>query len=132
MHKNLISKRFLKHLKYFLLIIICLAATKVLYLSIVSRPYYKLSYDLKDTSYINLDYKGVLKLNEQICNPYNIGKMEPDFRVKLNNEYYPKVLPIYQSKKINFTCLNQPGPKMKTILLWNKFLGAPLFPYGEG
>ena len=65
----------------------------------------------------------------ETCNPYI--ENENNFKIKLDDKYYPKVIPIYQNKTLNLTCLNS-DPNIKTILLWNNFRGDPIFPYGEG
>ena len=63
------------------------------------------------------------------CNPFITNAS--NFQIKLNGQYYPQNLPLYENKTFNFTCLNS-SPQIKTILLWNKFRGDPIFEYNEG
>ena len=46
----------------------------------------------------------------------------------LDGVKYPKLIPLFQNKKIDFECLRtiQSTKKKKTILLWNTHYGAPL------
>ncbi|CAF1082698.1 unnamed protein product [Brachionus calyciflorus] len=56
---------------------------------------------------------------------------EKQFFVNLDGEKYPKIIPLYHNKTINFRCLNA-SPNRKTILMWNKFRGLPLKKYSFG
>lgn len=130
-YKNFLTKKFHFLIKLILVLFLSVILIK-LFISMQTEPYYNQTYHSEETTYYELENNSGFNLSELTCNPYNQGKEDHDFQVKLNGEYYPKVVPMYHRKQINFTCLNQPGPKIKTILLWNKFLGVPLFPYGEG
>jgi len=58
-------------------------------------------------------------------------KNKYQFYTEINGEVYPKSVPIYENKSINFECLNSVGlQKQKTILFWNSFNGAPLLNHG--
>lgn len=66
------------------------------------------------------------------CNPiYNSNKQ---YSVKINGVNYPKFVPLYQNKSINFDCLNSLAKNKppKRILLWNKFFGSNYDDYGLG
>ena len=93
-------------------------------------PYYKRDYKFDYRFIEDKDYKGVLSPSEQTCSPYN--SRVDNFKVKIDGEFYPKKTPLYQDKRINFTCLDTAKNKIKTILLWNKFEGEPLHSYGSG
>ena len=94
-------------------------------------PYYKWQYKF-DYEFIDMpNYRGVLSKREQLCSPFNSGQKNE--YVDIEGEVYPKRIPLYLDRRLNFTCLNQKSTRrVKTILLWNKFKGTPLFPYDEG
>ncbi len=50
------------------------------------------------------------------------------FSVLIDGVKYPKFLPVYENKTINFKCLNASSVKPKRILLWTKFKGLPFLP----
>jgi hypothetical protein len=45
----------------------------------------------------------------------------PQFKVLIDNDEYPKFVPSFHNKSINFECLNRDESKKKTILMWNHF-----------
>ena len=57
------------------------------------------------------------------CSPFKMNATQ--FKIKIENEYYPKILPLYYNNSINFRCLNE-SKVVKKILLWNKFRGEPI------
>ena len=44
----------------------------------------------------------------------------------IDDDIYPKRIPLYEEKSIDFQCLNIKNKKDKTILLWSYFRGSPL------
>ena len=53
------------------------------------------------------------------------------FSVVIDGIKYPKHIPLYENKTINFKCLNS-SKNIKTILMWNKFNGLPHIKYEYG
>ena len=53
------------------------------------------------------------------------------FSVQIDGVRYPKRIPLYQNKSINFKCLNS-STHTKKILMWNKFNGLPNIKYKFG
>ena len=49
-----------------------------------------------------------------------------DFSIVLDDQTYPKRIPLYHNNSIDFECLNRTNSKRKTILLWTNFNGNPL------
>ena len=48
------------------------------------------------------------------------------FRVLLDGKIYPHRVPLYENKSIDLNCLNENIKTIKTILMWNKFIGRPI------
>ena len=72
---------------------------------------------------IYLNYKNKIELkNENILLDQNQNYIDK------NGQKYPKFIPLYENKSIDFKLLNS-SKKIKTILMWNKFLGAPLLEH---
>jgi hypothetical protein len=69
------------------------------------------------------------KLNDKECWP--ILKDAKQFFVTIDGEIYPKLVPSYLNKSINFECLNR-KKNVKKILLWNDFGPWIDFKYGLG
>ncbi|RNA06939.1 alpha-(1-3)-fucosyltransferase C-like [Brachionus plicatilis] len=63
------------------------------------------------------------------CAWFNFGV--DNFNVTLNGSVYPKTIPLFDDKKINFSCL-QESHSIKTILLWTTFFGEKDFGLGLG
>lgn len=85
------------------------------------KPYYLIDYP---------SYKFIITDTQQsksqhICSPFLANTS--DLKIKIDNDFYPKLIPIFQNRSLNFTCLNS-SPRIKTILLWNKFTGDPIIP----
>ena len=53
------------------------------------------------------------------------------FNVAIDNETYPKLTPLHNNPKINFSCLNTDNSS-KVILLWTPWFTIPSFVYGIG
>lgn len=68
---------------------------------------------------------------ETSCNPILKSGAKSQFYVKIDGETYPKLVPSYFNKSINFACLNK-KKKIKKILLWNDFGPWKDFKYGLG
>ena len=51
--------------------------------------------------------------------------------VTIDNEVFPKIIPLYNNPKINYSCLNS-NKISKKILYWNAWYGDPSFSYGIG
>jgi alpha-1,3-fucosyltransferase len=79
---------------------------------------------LKPTQQYEVDPEATLK-----CSIFNTSAKQ--FRVFINNDFYPKVVPLYHNKTINFDCLKRSN-KTKKILMWTKFNGLPFRVYGFG
>jgi hypothetical protein len=64
------------------------------------------------------------------CDP--ILENASNFKVAVNNETYPKRVPLYENVSLNLTCLNS-SKTTKTILMWTKMFGPPFAPtkFGE-
>ena len=73
--------------------------------------------------------KIVNKENNITCSPFNYDKK--NFFIKLDNETYPKSLPLYLNNTINFECLNS-SKNNKLILLWTPFYEKVSYGYGLG
>ncbi len=96
------------------------------------RPYYDWPLPL-DYTFIVQAYPFRPTLNSTSQCSYLNAPTSVNFQATINNVTYPTRIPLYLDKRLNFTCLNSPSyTNPKTILLWNKFLGAPLFDYGSG
>ena len=78
-------------------------------------------------SFINLFSINNLHLQNNLTFKLNncIDANKVHFSVFLNDIKYPKLVPLYENKSIDFQCLNSSQNK-KTILLWTKFKGQPL------
>ena len=66
------------------------------------------------------------------CSP--IFKNYSQYSVNIGGIKYPKFVPLYQNKSINFECLNfcAKNKPPKRILLWNTFFGSNYDDYGLG
>lgn len=66
------------------------------------------------------------------CNP--IFKKSLQYYTKINDQLYPKYLPLFQNKSINFNCLNlnSKNKPIKRILFWNNFFNLEYSRYGNG
>jgi alpha-1,3-fucosyltransferase len=67
----------------------------------------------------------------QIGSPLNQAAVQ--FSVIISGEIYPKHVPLFHNKSINFAFLNANRTRTKTILLWNKMNGLPFrkFQFGH-
>lgn len=50
------------------------------------------------------------------------------YTVRIDNETYPKSVPLFYNSSINFECLNQ-NQKKPLILFWNEFFSDPYYSY---
>jgi hypothetical protein len=57
-------------------------------------------------------------LNRDTCDP--IIKDAKQFRVNIDGEFYPKVIPAYFNASLNFSCIRARSRRTKLILLWAK------------
>jgi alpha-1,3-fucosyltransferase len=59
---------------------------------------------------------------------------EKNIQIRLDGVDYPQVIPLYENRSIDMTCLNHLSnqTRPKTILMWNKFYGLPLISYQFG
>ncbi|RMZ94533.1 hypothetical protein BpHYR1_039127, partial [Brachionus plicatilis] len=89
------------------------------FMFIFTRPYYQIDYP--KYTFILEDDRPTLNM----CSPFNENYTE--FKVVIDGEPYPQIVPLFFNQSINFSCLNS-NPKRKTILLWNKFIGLPNIP----
>ena len=53
------------------------------------------------------------------CNIFNAN--ETQFTTSIDGVRYPKVVPLFQNKSINFACLNSGQTRPKLMLMWNHF-----------
>lgn len=121
-----LNKRNIKNLIILYIIFIILIVIR-LKCSVKEKPYYEIEFP----TYFFIDNEDSFESNvskDEICNPYNLNANQ--FKIKIGDEMYPKIIPIYQNKTINMTCLNSTLRK-KRILLWNKFAGLPLDTFNE-
>ena len=58
-------------------------------------------------------------------------KDERQYRVKIDDDIYPKSVSLFKNKSIDFKCLSE-NAQLKTILLWNDFFGFANYSYGIG
>ena len=67
---------------------------------------------------------------------FNCSLLDPSsqFKIRLDGQEYPKMVPLFYNKSINMDCLKQVSAqsKPKTILMWNKFRMQPQNPYSFG
>ena len=63
------------------------------------------------------------------CDPYIKNFKIP--YVTIDNQVYPKIIPLYNNPKLNYSCLNT-YKSSKIILFWNTWYGDPIFNYGIG
>ena len=56
---------------------------------------------------------------------------DPQYYATLDGVRYPRVISLYQDKKINVECLNKQAT-IKKILFWNEFTGDKNFTFGVG
>lgn len=63
------------------------------------------------------------------CKP--IKQNAKQFQVRVDDEVYPKRVPLFHNTTLDFECLNS-SKNIKTILMWTKFKGSPLIDYGFG
>ena len=85
-----------------------------------------LSYSFKKKTSLLRIYAKTLKKK---CNPF-IQKPK-QFSIRINNQTYPKSMPLSKKNSINYKCLNR-NKKLKVILLWNTFFGNLHFNFGIG
>ena len=94
--------------------------------------YYVDSYDFFINSFKTLKILSLVYRDNDTnieCNPYISNSKF--FTIKINNETYPKSVPLSRNNSINYECLNQ-NKKLKVILLWNTFFGDKKFAFGLG
>lgn len=62
------------------------------------------------------------------CNPIKSG-LNDAYIVNIDGENYPKSVPLFSNRSINFECLNQnaSGNKIKLIMAWTSYFGNDLF-----
>lgn len=70
----------------------------------------------------------VFYINKTKCNPLKDNSKQ--FKIKINNEYYPKSVTLTRNKSIDFACLNTYS--VKRILFWNSFFGREDYNFGIG
>jgi len=80
---------------------------------------------------INLiEYNYLSRINQVKVLPPNecsvIRSNAVQFKIQINGIFYPKKVPLYENKSIDLECLNKNIKSIKTILMWNKFIGKPL------
>jgi alpha-1,3-fucosyltransferase len=63
------------------------------------------------------------------CNPIIPDAKQSTFQI--DNEYYPKYVPVFLNNSYNFSCLNR-NNKTKLILFWNKLFDKQDFNFGIG
>jgi alpha-1,3-fucosyltransferase len=63
------------------------------------------------------------------CSPFKLN-FKP-YRVKIDNNTYPRSLPLHLNDSIDFNCLNQ-SSDIKKILFWNSFFGQSSYGYEVG
>lgn len=70
-------------------------------------------------------------LSHSSCNPI-IENAPSQFRVLIDGEIYPKIIPSYHNTSLNFTCLNRLKRRPSVILLWNEYNVWHDWRYGLG
>ena len=101
-------------------LLLIFAFTSVFYQSVIYNIQPKLPKLNEDTN---------SKADDNQCEP--ILKDAKQFYVNIDGEIYPKLVPSYSNKSINFDCLNR-KKEVKKILLWNDFGPWADFKYGLG
>lgn len=81
--------------------------------SILMIVFYYIIIDESQNKYKSLDKSNCLIKNQK------------QFYVNISGVKYPKFVPLYENRSLDFKCLNSSNTK-KTILLWTKFKGLPL------
>jgi alpha-1,3-fucosyltransferase len=117
-------KRFYK--KYLCLTILTILLVFLTYPHDFNIIYYSI-FDYYDEEPYNLNE--TTSSYNTTCYPFN--KNPNQFNIKIDGQNYPKYLPLYQNKTLNFDCLNQNNNK-KLILFWNKWFDDPTFGFGTG
>ena len=124
-------KRKIKIIRFYFIFVIF----SIVYILISYRHYINEYYLILTTDYDEEPYDSFMNTSDIIyktnCNPINRNFQQ--FAIKFeNNQTYPKYLPLYQNKSINYECLNR-NPQKKLILFWNKwFANDPYYEYGSG
>ena len=80
------------------------------------------------TSFLNF-YDSNKTLKWPKCGPFR--KHAKQFSIRIDNETYPKSIPLSRNNSIDYECLNR-NEKLKLILLWNTFFGSEEFYFGLG
>lgn len=63
------------------------------------------------------------------CSPYDTKFQQ--YEAKIDSVKYPKSIPLYLNRTINFKCLNK-STEFKKILFWNPFFGDAGYSFGLG
>ena len=69
------------------------------------------------------------ELRNESCEPILTNFNQ--FSAIINGISYPRFVSLAHNESINHKCLNA-SAKIKTILFWNKHIGAPMMPHSEG
>ncbi len=81
----------------------------------------------KKPKFIQTNYeKNLVKLPN--CNPINTKPNQ--FYVNINGTTYPRIVPLFHNKSINFECLNK-NKRRNRILFWNAYFFAADHNYGK-
>ena len=68
----------------------------------------------------NSNYKSVNNIKDKLCNPFFENITENYFNI--SGSIYPKFVPPYLNKTLDFHCLNNNNVSQNVILLWTKVL----------
>ena len=78
-----------------------------------------------NSSSLSFKYKN---LENSKCNPFK-PELSKQYYTHFNGHRYPRHLPLFLNKSIDFHCLNRRSSSLKRILAWNQFFGD--FSYGK-
>ena len=57
------------------------------------------------------------------CMPFFKKSNQAEYYADIDGQKYPRVIPLFLNKSINFECLNKESNKKKIILMWTKYFG---------
>jgi len=66
-----------------------------------------------------------LNIKKIACSPYLVDPPE-QYYAHIDGHRYPRIMPQFLNKSIDFECLNANAPKKKLILAWTTFFNRPI------
>lgn len=80
---------------------------------------------LKYTFYSHVALYTLLSTKQEKCSPFLADPPE-QYYAHIDGHRYPRKLPEFMNKSIDFECLNANAPKKKVILMWTTYFNRPL------